>query len=253
MSKCISCGFENDSTRVFCQNCGERLERVEGAPAPVQPHRYTDKSAQPVRQRSGLLMLISALFSGIFHLALVAAIAAALIQMIRTPDDLPAVVAARAPSASILAADIRAAVESSYPRSFEISQEAANNFLAARVEGAPENPQAWRAVFSRAYVIMQTGNLTLGIEQKIKNYPLYLQLRLEPRENAGKATLKPVGGSIGRLPLPDFLVSFFVRPFEPVITSLSGQLRWFEKAEKIAITPGMATVQWPANSAPETP
>jgi len=253
MSKCTSCGFENDSTRVFCQNCGERLEKVEGAQAPVQPHRYTDRSAQPVRQRGGLLMLISALFKDLVRLALVAAIAAALVQMIRTPDDLPAVVDPRAPSASILAADIQAAVESPYPRSLEISQEAANNFLAARVEGASGNPQAWRAVFSRAYVVMQTGNMTLGIEQKIKNHPVYLQLRLEPRENAGKATLEPVGGSIGRLPLPDFLVPYLVKPFEPVITAISGQLRWFEKAEKVTLTPGMATVQWPANSSPETP
>jgi hypothetical protein len=144
-------------------------------------------------------------------------------------------------------------VESPYPRSLEISQEAANNFLAARVEGAPGNPQAWRAVFSRAYVVMQTGNMTLGIEQIIKNHPVYLQLRLEPRENAGKATLEPVGGSIGRLPLPDFLVPYLVKPFEPVITAISGQLRWFEKAEKVTLAPGMATVQWPANSSPETP
>jgi hypothetical protein len=253
MSKCTACGFENDSTRVFCQNCGERLERVEGAPAPVQPHRYTDKSAQPVRQRGGLPLLISALFKDLLHLALVAAISAALVQMIRTPDEVPAVVPPRAPSASMLAADIQAAAESPYPRSMEISQEAANNFLAARVEGSAVHGQTWKAVFARAYVVMETGSLTLGIEQKIKNYPLYLQLRSEPRENAGKATLEPVGGSIGRLPMPDFLVPFFVKPFEPVITSVSGQLRWFEKAGKIDLTPGMTTVQWPANSSPETP
>ncbi len=255
MSKCTACNFENDSTRVFCQNCGERLEREEGAPAPapVQPHRYSDPSARPAKKQSGLLLLIGGLFKDLIRLALLAAIAAALVQMIRTPDDVPPVLAARAPAASMLAADIQTAVESPYPRSFDISQEAANNFLAARVEGAAESSQSWRAKFARAYVVIKTNELSLGIEQKIKNYPLYLQLRLEPRSNSGKATLEPVGGSIGRLPVPHFLLPFFGKPFEPVLTTIAGQLRWFERAEKFTFVPEVATVEWPANSSAEMP
>jgi len=252
MSKCTSCGFENDSTRVFCQNCGERLEREGGDKAPVQPHRYTDHSATPAPAKNGLLLLIGALFKDLFRLALLAAMAAALVQMIRIPDDVPPVIVARAPSASILAADIQTAVESPFPRSLDISQEAVNNFLASRVVG-DEGSQTWRAKFARAYVVIRTGEMSLGIEQTIKNYPLYLQLRLEPRSSAEKATLEMVGGSIGRLPVPHFLLPYFAKPFEPVLASLAGQTRWFEKAEKFTFTPEVATVLWPANSSPETP
>ncbi|MEX1119080.1 MAG: zinc ribbon domain-containing protein [Terrimicrobiaceae bacterium] len=253
MSKCTACGFENDSTRVFCQNCGERLVQTEGGPAPVAPHRYTDPSARPAAPQGGLLLLISGLFKELIRVALPAAIAAGLVQMLRVPNDIPAVVAVRAPSASMLAADIQTAVESPYPRSLDISQEAANNFLSARIEGAAPGRESWRATFSRSYVVIHAGNLTFGIEQKIKNYPVYLQLKLEPRSSAEGATLEPVGGSIGRLPVPQFLLPFFKRPFEPVLTSIAGQLRWFEKADKFTFVKEMATVSWPANSSPETP
>ncbi len=255
MSKCTSCGFENDSTRVFCQNCGERLEREEGspAPAPVQPHRYSDPSSKPAPRQGGLLLLVGGLFKDLVRLAVLAAIAACLVQMIRTPDDVPPVIVPRAPSASMLAADIQTAVESPYPRSLDISEEAANNFLAARVEGAAEGSSTWRATFTRAYVVIGTGEFSLGIEQKLKNYPLYLQLRLEPRSSAEGATLEPVGGSIGRLALPRFLIPYFVKPFEPVLTTIAGQLRWFETADKFTFAPEVATVEWPANSSLKTP
>ncbi len=255
MSKCTSCGFENDSTRVFCQNCGERLVREDGAAsqAPVQPHRYTDPSARPAPRQGGLVVLMGGLFKDLFRLALLAAIAAALVQMIRTPDDVPPVLAVRPPSASLLAADIQAAVESPYPRSLDIPQEAVNNFLASRVEGAAEGGQSWRAKFTRSYVVIRAGELSFGIEQKIKNFPVYLQLRLEPRSSAEGATLEAVGGSIGRLPVPHFLVPIFVKSFDPVVTSIAGQLRWFEKADKFTFAPEVATVNWPANSSVETP
>jgi len=83
---CTECQRENEPERIYCHNCGERLDRSavvaqQKAPDPQETHRRLQKMLGPpnmARRR----------FLAIGKLALAAAVAAALVE-IALPPDLP--------------------------------------------------------------------------------------------------------------------------------------------------------------------
>jgi len=265
MIPCGACGHENDPTRVFCQNCGVRLDKSavtespDGAaspapagappPSPVQFRAGRD-TPKPPAMRSG------ALFKGVWiflkEVAVTAALAfviACLVQMLRAPDG---VVAAKAPleaSASLLAADIQAARDNPYPRALTITADQANNFLAARLAPALAGPMGWPPVsFSRAFVVPADGRLTLAVQQAFMGLPVFLQVTVEPVAGDGGIGARLVGGRIGRLPLPTALLPQFEKSFSPTLGALATPMEWFRSASSVEISPAGAVVNWPGKT-----
>src|SRR5467141_2296256 len=84
---CGECRHENEAERIYCHNCGERLDRsvVAGQKKtqdPQETHRRLQKMlGRPNRARQN--------FFAVSKLALVAAVVAALVE-IAMPPDLPA-------------------------------------------------------------------------------------------------------------------------------------------------------------------
>jgi hypothetical protein len=247
MTPCAACGFENDETRNFCQNCGARIEREADAPAAQVssfPAPARRSSASAPKKRSGPLAASLVFVRELVWTAILASILACFIQALRPPDSIPAPVEANPTQASLLASDLQAAVGSDYPRSIDISTEAANNFITTRVVGAGSSDGIFRARFQRAYVIPGTGGFCLGVEQRINNHPVYLQLFVKTRPEGRGTAADIISGSFGRVPVPGFLIPFFTRSFEPVIASLETPLRWLSKASAVDITPAGATARW---------
>lgn len=247
--RCGQCAFENDLSRKFCQNCGTRLEvnpTQEAAPAAATPVRKSRGSKAPKRASHGALRILLGM---LIRTAILAALIAAAIQAARTPDAIPPALPARPQLASLLAADIQAAKESAYPRTVEITSEAANNFLANRIQGFREAGGGLRATFERAYVIPKNGTVVLGVEQRLRNYPIYLQLFAEPISEENLTQVRLIGGSIGRLAIPGKLAPLFARSFSGVLDNLEAPLGWFSSATSVQIAETGATVSWPGRAA----
>ncbi len=253
MNTCGSCGFENDPTRVFCQNCGAKLEAAPQAPSrqSPQPYRYTDRSTAPVRRQGSLALLGGALIREILLIGVLAALAAALLLTVMSPDGIPESTVGRASVASVLAADIQAARENVYPRSMEITQADANNFLVSRVTSAGEGGGVLSARFERAFVVFGNATLTLGVQQNVRQLPVFLQLEFRPVSKPPGTTLQLTGGSIGRLRVPGIVLPFFAKTFVPVTDALTAPLEWFGAANEVVLAPGVATARWPGKT--ETP
>jgi len=247
---CKACGFENDLSRKFCQNCGARLEVPAGVAnkpsSPVAPTRHP-RPVQP-KSRRGLGTLVFCLGREVIWTAVMAAILAAIIQAVRVPDAIPPALPPHPQLASVLAADIQAARESSGPASLAISTEAANNFLASLVAGVDTPPGSFRAVLERAYVTTDTGALTLGVEQRIRSFSIHLRLRMRPTVTPQGVEVDFVSGSIGRLPVPGTLVPIYAKTFNGLFESLENPVKWFSNASSIHLSARGATVAWPGSA-----
>lgn len=251
MKVCASCGYENDLTRIFCQNCGERLEVSDAisdtTPAPATPYRYGDKAQRKARKKPGFGRLTVTLVREVIGLAILAALLAALLQATRAPDAIPPPQTAKAALTSLLAADIQAARENPYPRSVDVTWEQANTFLASRLTALEGTSNVLRARFERAYIRGEGGEVVLGVEQRLGHWPVYLQLTFQIQSSSQGTTAQPIAGQMGRLPVPKFLLHYFVRTFQDVMDALKAPTSWISTATGVTLTPEGAKLLWPGN------
>jgi zinc-ribbon domain len=247
--KCSQCGHENDPTRVFCQNCGARLERPAGEdPAISGPTKVPSESRLRGRAAStGLAATIFGFIRRLVSTAILAAILAVLVQTARKPDDVPPAQPANEVQAGQLLHAVQVLSGSNYARTIEISEAQANNYLAASiVPDSSTSSSILRAEFSRAFVVVRSGELKFFVEQRLYGWPIYMYLITAPATSGGKSSLRVTGGGIGRMPLSARLIPLLEGIMRPVIASTSEAATALESADEIVFTPAMAKLSWKA-------
>jgi hypothetical protein len=170
--------------------------------------------------------------------------------MAREPDNLPHAVGVDTAAAEETFSTLRELASSSKPISWTINRSAINQFLettvAAKREGAA--PSIFTAAFQRAFVRLKAGGGSLGIDQLFLGRNFYFLLDLQPESSNGRLAAKPIGGSIGRMPIHPALIPVFIRLFEPTIGALSQPLELVNRAQSVTITPDDAALQWPGTA-----
>lgn len=247
--KCGQCGHENDLTRVFCQDCGARLDRTEvdaskgGPSVPPLVTAGPGNKFKPIKLRKTGPGAPSWLKS-IVLLAIWAAIIAAIIQAARPPVDVPPPASANASQGTVLENMLRTSSFSTNPVTYGANPDAINGFLVSKLTaGADSSPIT--PVFKRVYVVAGDKTLKVGLEQTIATWPVYVVYEGVPVKSGDKWVLKPVGGQIGRLPVPALLSPYIERFFAPVTEALSIQLAYLNNANSIEVTPGQVVLAWP--------
>lgn len=261
---CSQCGTENDVTRVFCANCGMRLPEsavasagpatalkpaVGGAPALPKPAgRRGFKPARKPSERG----LFSFLFSQLVSTILLAAFLAALIQMVREPDNIPPRSGESGSAAQDVYETLRGLASSTHPGSWTVNQNAINSFLETMIKGAsPDSAESVvGAKFQRAFVRLGNGCADLGIEQNFLSRNIYLLLEFQPEPSPSGLGAKMTGGAIGRLPVPDVLLPVFSRFFQSTLSGLGQTLAPVRQARTADITPQGVKLQWDGSGTP---
>jgi len=176
-----------------------------------------------------------------------AAILAAFIQMARQPDDVPPAQPANEVQAGHLLHTVQVLSGSNYARTVEISQAQANNYLAASIVPDPATSNSiFRADFSRAFVVIRSGELKFFVEQRFFGWPIYMYLITVPEPAGGKARLRVTGGGIGRMPITPRLMPLLEGIMRPVIASTSEAVTVLESADEILFAPSTAKLSWKA-------
>ncbi len=247
--KCGQCGHENDLTRVFCQNCGTRLERPEPTPEGPSITPVPIKRQTKARGPSGMAMLGQA-FKGVAYLVFLGALLAVLIQVGRRPDGLPEESPVNEASATALFESVRAFASSPFRRTLDLKQEQINNYLASRLSaddsaGAPPGAQ-----FARAFVVLDDGTFRFFVERRYLGFPVYFQVECEPVAGPEGATVVVRKGAIGRLSLPSFLLRLVqARAIQPTVDALAEPLEVLGRADRVTVQPGFVRVGWPGAAA----
>jgi hypothetical protein len=241
------CGHENDAPRSFCQSCGARLEEEPGAGTKKTGQT---KGASGVRHRARVTGLVGAVFwfiRRILSMAIMAALLAVLIQMGRQPHGIPPAQPANEAQAGQLQQALQTFAGSAYPRAIDITEAQANNYLAASIVPDPAaSGRPWQADFSRAFVVIKSGEFDFFVEQRFYGWPIYMYLTTVPENAGGKLTLKVVGGGVGRMPLSMRLVPLLEGALRPVVASTSEATTLLEAVDDVVLTPSVAKLSWRA-------
>lgn len=258
--KCTQCGHENDTTRVFCQNCGMRLERPEGGEATIAGHTPVMGRSKPQKKKfslglgeGGIGWAVSRIVRSVVTTGILAFALALIIQMGRKPAGIPDAQPANEAQASQLLQSVKAFGETVYPRSMDVSQAQANNYLAARIVADGGGGSGLSAKFERAFVIIGDNEMKFFVEQSFLGWPVFLYLNMVPETAGGGAnsvTMKVTGGGVGHLVMPAQLVPLLERNLKSVIESTSDATAVLGTTSGIKLVPGVAKLNWQGSKKP---
>jgi hypothetical protein len=192
---CTECRHENEAERIYCHNCGERLDRSgvlakQKAADPNQEHRRLRKMMEgPTKARQN--------FFAVSKVALAAAAAAVLVEM-ALPPELPAPTKILTPQMDL---DLESAASYQKAGPFEYSQEQVNAYLAYRLTSKKKALNKPLLDFVRATASFRDGACTIGMERSLFGYSIFTRASYRVQTAAGKASATNVGGWIGRLPI----------------------------------------------------
>ena len=197
---CGECRHENEAERIYCHNCGERLDRSAAAAQkpivdPTETHRRLQKMlGPPSRVRHN--------FFAVSKLVLAAVAAAALVEM-ALPPELPA-------PTKIVSPQIDLDLENAHlrPSPLEYSQDQINAYLTYRLISKKTALTHPFLTFVRATASFREGACTIGVERSLFGYSIFSRTSHRVETNAGKIAATNVGGWIGRLPIHPVVMQF---------------------------------------------
>lgn len=253
--KCQSCGHENDPTRVFCHNCGIRLERPDGTVAEIErAEREGDRKAAEARRRLAApkkkpgppihVVLLRGLFSFV-RISILAALLAVLILIFRAPDGVPPEATGAPEEAEALHADVFAAANARFRTHVVITEDQANNFLLEKVDITGGKIPGLGAVEGRrTYVVLRDGGLQLGAEYGLFGLRCFLTADYSVGAAGGGLTAEPQSFAIGRLPLPKALARGPLRWDKTLANALETEMQALAAADRIELSEGKAALSW---------
>jgi len=244
---CQSCGYANEPTRVFCHQCGVRLEKPADAPEKAEPPPAplrkvgVPAKAKPAEERefSVFSLVYSVVGTGVF-----AALLAILLLALRPPENLPPPASPNAAGAVILQDRLnKAAAPSPFARQFSATSDEVRSYLASQVT-INARSLAFSQANTRPLLILENGAFVVGIEIETLGQRIVLQSRQAVGGTPGQLTVKDVGCQIGSLPVPAVAWGIFTRWTESFADAFSSQLSQIQSAEKVVITPENVQISW---------
>ena len=197
---CGECRHENEAERIYCHNCGERLDRSAAAARkpmvdPTDTHRRLQKMLEPPSR-------VRHNFFAVGKLVLAAVAAAALVEM-ALPPELPA-------PTKIVSPQIDLDLENAHlrPSPLEYSQDQINAYLAYRLISKKAALTYPFLTFVRATASFREGACTIGVERSLFGYSIFSRTSHRVDTSAGKIAATNVGGWIGRLPIHPVIMQF---------------------------------------------
>ena len=236
---CAECRHENEAERIYCHNCGERLDRSavaaqKKAQDPQEALRHLQKMLAPpnkVRQN----------FFAISKLALAAAVAAALVE-IALPPDLPA-------PTKILPSQIDLDLENaaSYQKTgpLEYSQDQINAYLAYRLTSKKKALNKPLLTFVRSTASFREGACTISVERSLFGYSIFSGASYRVDAGAGKIAATNNGGWIGRLPVHPAIMQFGDIIFADLWSALERERKLIGKMGAVNFHNGSVTITAP--------
>lgn len=232
---CVECRHENEAERIYCHNCGERLDRsavvANGkVDDPTEAHRRLQKMMQgPGRTRQNF-------FAGC-KLVLAAAATAGLLQMI-LPPEFPAAVKTSAP----VQLDISLENAAYKPTVLNLSEQDVNAYLSYRLGGKKKLLNKPFLDFERVAVVFKENTCVVGWQRSFFGYSIYSQSSFQVDLNGGKISAKNNGGWIGRLPIHPAIMQYADIIFADVWSALDRERRLLSKTASITFHDGSVTI-----------
>lgn len=232
---CDQCGFANEPQRVYCHNCGAKLDRSL-LPKPDEkkvesPEKTRKRVAKMTNPGSGGVMREVKAF---FKVAIGASVLATLIVVSQKPDGVPDV--KKELPARLLAGEMMDAIDSPQPRPLSFSEDEVNQYLKQTLKS---NEGAIPGVrFERAYVKFSPGVIRICSEQSLWGYPVFSGIARKIEMKDGKFTTTIVGGNFGRLEIDPRAMKYADVAFEKLWGALERERKQMDSMQVVVVKEG---------------
>ncbi|HEV7401517.1 MAG TPA: hypothetical protein VGO11_01275 [Chthoniobacteraceae bacterium] len=194
--KCKECDYQNEPERVYCHNCGAKLDRS------VLPKEEQIRRESPDRARKRIMKMTNPAASvlrrelgALVKTVVSAVVVAMIVQAMREPATLPK--KSEAPP-RLVASDLGNLADSATPLSGFFTEDEINTYLKSKVIPKGSVPGV---EVKRAYIDLEPGTARIGVEKSLYGYPIYMATLYRVEASNGVLVAVNIGGSIGRLPI----------------------------------------------------
>ena len=234
---CAQCSHANEAERVYCHNCGAKLDRSLLPKVEEINKDSIDKTRRRVQRMTnpgGFVAMreVKALVKTLST----AAVVALLIGIVREPDDVPPVKPAEL-STRFIGTELADALESPQPRVFQFTQGEANNHLHSALK-SKDGGFIPGAKFERAFVKFEPGNVNIGLQQSLFGFSLYSGARYHIGVKDGKFFAINEGGNFGRVGIHPLLMRFATSAFNPLFHALKKESDQIQSMEQVIVDKG---------------
>ena len=236
---CSECRHENEPERLYCHNCGARLDRSgatqeKTAHDPRESHRRLQKMLAPPNQ-------FRRNFFNVSKLVLAAAAVAAVVQ-IALPPDVPA------PSKALpsqIDLELENVASHRRPGPLEYTQDQINAYLAYRLAGKKKALDKPYLSFKSATVLLQEETCAIAIERSLFGYSLFSRASYRVEAGRGKIAALNNGAWLGRLPVHPAIMKFGDIIFADLWSALDRERKLIAKVGSITVHDGSVTIAAP--------
>jgi hypothetical protein len=202
---CSECGHENESERIYCHDCGARLDRSAATlktpkEGRAETHRRVRNLFDPTRVKIRLS------FFRVSKLVLGACAAAAVIQMVLPPDVPLPVKSLLLPSQITL--ELENAITYHRPEQLQFTEEQVNAYFEYALKSRQSALDKPLLDFKRVIIGFAEGKIALTVERSLLGLSLYSGSLYAIDLKEGKIAATNKGGSIGRLPVHAAIMQF---------------------------------------------
>lgn len=235
---CSQCNFANEAERVYCHNCGAKLDRSLLPKAEENEKESLEKTRKRVQKMTNpggpdYVREVKALVSSIAYGAVVAFI----IGVVREPDDLPPKKPNETELPRMIGTDLAQAIESPTPQVLQFTESEANAYLRSSLKS---KGSGWipGAQFERAFVRFDVGCVYIGLEQSLFGFPIHSGARYNMGVKDGKFFADNQGGNIGRVAIHPTIMKYVVSAFQPLWKALKRESDQVQGMEKVVMDKG---------------
>ena len=244
---CPECQRENEAERIYCHDCGARLDRSALAnrkTAKVETAEDLHKrmrgmfSQRRVRARLAVVKTIK---------ILLAAIAAAALVVILIPPDVPPAVKTETLPPQINL-NLEALTESRQPQTMQFSEGDVNAYLGNVMKRKKEKLEHPLLGFERAILGFTEGNCRMTLERSIFGYSIFTSCDYDVQVKDGKITATPKSAAIGRMPIHPSALPYAGFLFSDAVAAMDREQKLLNKVGSLQMHDKMVEVSNKANA-----
>lgn len=237
---CAQCGYANEAERVYCHNCGGKLDRTLLPKEDERKKESLEKTRRRVKKLTNpgadpVTREIKAFFKTFSSAAFVAA----LILFVRPPDNVPDPRPESLPT-RIVSSELVTAIESPQPRSVAFTEEEVNAHLRQSLKKASGGLPGVK--FERAFVNFSPNVCKITMEQSLWGFPLYTGSSYKLAISEGKLVATNMGGSFGRLSVTPQIMEYAEIALKKLWGALKREREQMDKLRDVRIAKGQITL-----------
>ena len=249
---CPECRRENEAERIYCHDCGARLDRSILASRKTAKIETSEELHRRMRGMFSQRRVKARLaFFKTAKIILAAIAAAALVEILIPPDVPPSVKTETLPPQINLS--LETLTESKQPQTMQFSEEDVNAYLGNVMKHKKAKLEHPLLGFERAILQFTEGNCRVTMERSIFGYSIFTSGDYDVQVKDGKVTAAPKSAAIGRMPIHPSALPYAGFLFSDAVAVMDREHKLLNKVGSIQLRDKMVEVSSAAAAAAAAP